>query len=531
MRAAGAPLCGIVQAELVFFDQRGWGMVEPAGQSRQVFVSYASPDEDRATVVCMQLESLGISCWKAPRDIRPGMRYAEAILEGINDAAVFLLLYSAAAERSTHVANEIEEAASKDKAIVVVRTDHADPGANRSVSLFLRSHQWFDASSGPISSHTSHLATDIRGLLDRTSQMHAAAIEQHPDLSDAVPSTDRRLAPAPKRRRTSGALSIGIDVGATKIRACVIDLSEPDAYSPVATEVKLLDESASNPRTVMEEVRTIARRMATEHVGDSPLAGVGVAVPGQVDCRVGTLKFGPNLFGARNLPFKTHLQGVFPRVPIRVDNDIRCATRAELHLGVGQQFDSFSWIFVGDGVGSGTVIDRRVHFGHNFCAGEIGHMKIAQAGAPCACGQSGCLETFVKVSAIVARAQAKAIEWESRGKETKLGAGNALSPQGIVEAIEGGDEAAMEVAADVGQSLGLGIANYLNLVNPAAVVLGGGLMTGFFFHMIDAISAAVQRNSLPEVANTPIVQSAHSDDGIATGAALMFHENDGWPFA
>lgn len=505
-------------------------MVEPAGQSKQVFISYASADEDRATVVCMQLESFGLTCWKAPRDIRTGLRYAEAILEGIDNAPVFLLLYSAASEASPHVANEIEEAASKDKAIVVVRTDHADPGGNRSVSLFLRSHQWFDASSGPISSHTERLAGDIRGLLERTSRVRTAAHEQHPDLSSAVPPVERATAAAPKRRRTTGPLSIGIEVGSTKVRSCVVDLSEPDVYAPIATEVKVLDSSSQNARGVTEEVRAIARRMVAEHVGDTPLAGVGVAVPGQVDCRAGTLKFGPNLFGARNLPFKSHLQGALPRVPVRVDNEIRCATRAELHLGVGQQFDSFSCVFIGTGVGSGTVIDRRVHFGHNFCAGEIGHMKIALSGTPCACGQMGCLETFVKANAIVARAKAKAIDWASREKETRLEAGDSMTPERVVEAIEAGDVAALEVATEVGESLGLGIANYLNLVNPAAVVIGGGLMTGFFFHMIDAITAAVQRNALAEVANTPIVQSAHSDDGIAIGAALMFHENDGWPF-
>lgn len=505
-------------------------MGENSGRRREVFISYASADEDRASIVCMQLEARGMACWKAPRDIRAGQRYAEAIVEGIGAADVFLLLYSSSARESPHVGNEIEEAASKGKSIVVVRTDEADPGSDRAVSLFLRSHQWFDATGGPISTYMDRLATDVQRLLDRTTALTAAQVEQHPDLSSEVPAAESGPAPRRPGRRSGGPFGVGIEVGATKVRACVIDLSDPDVYAPVATEMSVLPHSARNARGVMEEVRSMARRMVADHVGDSVLTGIGVAVPGQVDLRAGTLKFGPNLFGARNLPFKTHLQGAFPRVPVRVDNEIRCATRAELHLGVGKQFDSFACIFVGTGVGSGTVIDRRVHFGHNFCAGEIGHMKIALSGAPCACGQIGCLETFVKADAIVARAQAKAIDWESRGKETLLKADGRLTPERIVEACETGDVAALEVAAEVGESLGLGIANYLNVVNPAAVVIGGGLMSGFFFHMIDGITSAVQRNSLAEVANTPIVQSGHTDDGIAIGAALMFHPNDGWPF-
>lgn len=213
--------------------------------------------------------------------------------------------------------------------------------------------------------------------------------------------------------------------------------------------------------------------------------GIGVAVPGQVDLRAGTLKFGPNLFRARNLPFKTFLGQAFPRMPIRVDNDVRCATRCELHFGVGSQFDSFAWILVGAGVGSATVIDRRIHFGNNFCAGEIGHTKVALSGPPCACGQIGCLETFVKVQAVVDRARAIATDWLNREKETLLNTtGEDITPELIAGALEAGDPAAREIASEVGERLGLGIANYLNVVNPAAVVIGGGLMNGFFFHMI-----------------------------------------------
>jgi glucokinase len=214
-----------------------------------------------------------------------------------------------------------------------------------------------------------------------------------------------------------------------------------------------------------------------------------------------------------------------------VDNEVRCATRCELHAGTGREFDSFVCIYIGSGVGSGTVIDRRIYFGHNYCAGEVGHVKIATTGAPCACGQIGCLETFVKAQAVVSRAEAKAIDWESRGLETLLNnGGEPLTPPRIVEAIEAGDEAAQEVADEVAENLGLGIANYLNLLNPAAVVMGGGLMSGFFLPMIDEITNALNRNALAEVSNTPIVQSGLSENGMAIGAGFLFHPDDVWPY-
>lgn len=509
-----------------------WGLSTMDGRkemARDVFISHASADADTATLLRMHLEHGGISCWMAPRDIPAGSRYAEAILEGIDTCRVFLLLFSAHAGASTHVINEIEDGASKSKPMFVIRLDESDPAANRSISLFLRSHQWFEASQGPMTAHITRIEDDVRRLLDRAAAERTAIAEQHQQLSTPVPQPVARETVQVRPR--SGQRSIGIDVDATAVRGCVTDLDHPDSFEQSDVEQEMLAPAARNPRGVLEAVKAMALRLVDKHFPDESPVGIGVALPGQVDVRAGTLKFGPNLYGARNLPFKSYLAGAFPRVPIRVDNDVRCATRAELHLGVGAQFDSFAWIFVGDGVGSGSVVDRRIHFGHNFCAGEIGHMKVSQSGAPCTCGQSGCLETFVKTQSILDRASAKLIDYESRGRQTLLSQeAGPISTTSLAAALDVGDGAAEEVASEVGQSLGLGIANYLNLVNPAAIVVGGPLMSLFFFPMLEGITTAVQRNTLAEVANTPIVQSANTEHAVVVGASLMFHPDDGWPF-
>lgn len=488
-----------------------------------VFVSYSSSDQEIALALTRGLEAGGLRCWVAPRDISPGQRYAEAILEGIEDCGVFLVVFSEHANESPHVCNEIEDAASKGKPLLVVRTDSADPRDNRSVSLFLRSHQWFDAATGSMSDHLPRLVHDVERLLGGAPVRRPAS----PDLPVGA-SSQASQREASESRGSRSNRSIGLEVGTTKLRACVVNLDNAEL---AADREYFEPTTGTSARTILEQIKLLLSQVIKEQFPDAPPKGVGIAAPGQVDLRAGTLKFGPNLFGARNVPFKTYLSSSFPRIPIRVDNEVRCATRSELHLGIGMEFDSFTCIFVGNGVGSGAVVDRRVLFGHNFCAGEVGHTKIAPTGPPCACGQIGCLETFVKADAIVARAEAKAIDWASRELDTLLsGYSRPLSPENVVEAIENGDPAAQEVAVEIGGYLGLGIANYLNLLNPAAVVIGGGIMSGFFLHMIDEISDTVRRSALAEVANTPIVQSAHTDDGIALGAALLFHESDYWPF-
>jgi predicted NBD/HSP70 family sugar kinase len=503
------------------------------GSDRRTFVCHAGEDQDQAEKLVERLEYAGLSCWIAPRDIPRGWRYARAITEAIDRCSVFLILYSEQAAKSTHVASEIEHCAGIDKPILLVRTDSADPHADNRISLFLASHQWFDASAEPLEGQLDEIAADVRALLAETEEGEGKTIVKQPEPDPPPePETSEPVGPpvAGGAREASSERGIGIDVGATKIRGCIVDFADPDAVLPAENNYFERIDSPANARTVLDKTQEILERIFEDHFRDSQPVGIGIAVPGQVDLRAGTLKFGPNLFGARNVPFKTHLSRAFPGIPIRVDNEVRCATRCELHLGTGRDFDDFACIFIGKGVGSGTVVDRRIYFGHNYCAGEVGHIKISNTGQPCACGQIGCLETFVKAQAIVDRAEAKAIDWETRELNTSLKADGSLEPEGVASAIEAGDAAAQEVAKEVGEDLGRGIANYLHLLNPAAVIVGGGVMTGFFFHMIDDITRAVQANALAEVANTPIVQSAYPEKGIAIGASLLFYPEDEWPY-
>jgi predicted NBD/HSP70 family sugar kinase len=485
-----------------------------------LFVSHTSQDQAVAGLLCRYLEEERISCWIAPRDVLPGQRYAEAIIEAIDDCSVFLLLFSEESTRSPHVSNEIEKAASKNKPILLVRTDHTDPNDSHDVGLFVGSHQWFDASAGEISDHLPKLAEDVRRLLE-----HQAKRTPDGDLRLDRASPSQPAAPAVPRCPRA----IGIDIGSTTIGGWVEELDDTaDLFDWADYRVPI--ERPATARSVLEQARDLIDRLLAEHFdGQEPPVGIGIAAPGPVDVRTGTLKFSPGL-GVRNVPFRTALASAYPELKFRVDNDTRCATRAELHLGVGRDLADFACIFVGSGVGSGVAIGGQLHYGNNYCAGEIGHVKIESTGPPCTCGQIGCLETFVNGAAIVAHAQAKAIDWESRGEETLLTPDDRLTAEMVVAAIEDRDLAALEVAEELGTRLGVGLANYLNLLNPAAVVLGGGVMTGFYLHIIDRLTRTVEENALADVAQTPIVQSQFTDTGAALGAALMFHPDSAWPF-
>ena len=478
-----------------------------------VFMSHASEDAAEARLLCSFVEQSGIDCWIAPRNVTAGQRYGEAITEAIEGCAVFVLVFSEVTRHSPHVRNELERAASLDKTVMVVRTDDASPGDDPEIGYFVTNRHWYDASDGGVEVHGEHIASAVAAALRRT-----GAVPEKPVV------TVSKDEPAP------ATLSIGIDVGEDELRACVVDLADPAReYPPLNTWVVPLPHP--NARAALENTKDLLTRILGEHFTTNEPVGVGLALPGQVDARAGVLKFGAHLFGARNVPFKTALSKEFPSLRVRVDNEVRCLTRCELHAGMGRDYDTFVCLLVASGVGSGTVIDRKVYFGENYCAGEVGHIKISSTGPPCACGQVGCLETFVNAGAIVALAEGKAVDWRGRGLTSLLSEGEPLDIPQIAEALDEGDPAAQEAIREIAAALGRGIANYLNLVNPSAVSIGGWVMNSLFLHMSDEVAASLQKNALAEVANTPIIQSGYGDDGISRGAAFLFHPDDHWPFS
>jgi tetratricopeptide (TPR) repeat protein len=152
-----------------------------------VFISYASADADLAMTLCESIEAGGGRCWIAPRDIPPGMNYAEALTDAIDSCGVFVLVFSESSSRSPNVANEIEHAASGGHPIFLVRTDSAHPQANRQLNLFLARHHWFDAVGQESSVYLPKLVEAVLRLIaqrDTDGRAEFRPTTPTPDVSD-----------------------------------------------------------------------------------------------------------------------------------------------------------------------------------------------------------------------------------------------------------------------------------------------------------------------------------------------------------
>ena len=160
------------------------------------FISYSSQDKTAAHAACAVLESAGVRCWIAPRDIMAGDEYGAAIVEAIDRCRVMVLIFSASANNSGQIRREIERAASKGVAIVPLRIEQVAP--TKSMEYFLGAIHWLDALTPPIETHLQKLAEIVKALLEV--QNAARGASGGPSVRDKSSYAAQREAVAPKPR-------------------------------------------------------------------------------------------------------------------------------------------------------------------------------------------------------------------------------------------------------------------------------------------------------------------------------------------
>ena len=133
--------------------------------AHDVFISYASGDKAVADAVCASLESHGVRCWIAPRDVLPGLHYGEAIIDAIHECHIMVLVFSSKANLSGHIPKEIERAVSQGSTIMPLRIEDVLPA--KSLDYFIGSVHWLDALTPPLEAHLERLTANVQTLLAR----------------------------------------------------------------------------------------------------------------------------------------------------------------------------------------------------------------------------------------------------------------------------------------------------------------------------------------------------------------------------
>jgi glucokinase len=309
----------------------------------------------------------------------------------------------------------------------------------------------------------------------------------------------------------------GIDLGGTKIQTVVIDGRNKvrgEARAPTPTSGGPADVAAA----MAEALREAAAQAETE---SAKLQGVGVGAPGDADPR-GVVSGASNLPGwEAGFPLAAHLRKELGP-PVKVGGDVQVATEAEFRLGAGKPYRSILGVFWGTGVGGGLVLDGRPWIGRGN-AGEIGHMVIERGGERCPCGRRGCMEAYAGRGAM----EAKARQEHEQGTKTDLfkimkERGHDRLKSSVWEhAINDGDKLATHLIDRAVKALGAGIASAVNLLDPEAVIVGGGLGTRFGQPYVERIEERMSKHLFVDDRPPAMHLTALGDLGGAIGAALL----------
>ncbi len=268
-----------------------------------------------------------------------------------------------------------------------------------------------------------------------------------------------------------------------------------------------------------------AVRLALSHAASchGTVAGLALGTPGVVGRGTGEV-----LYEVSNLPdwkgvnFRRTFDRAFG-LPSLVDNDANVAAFAEATFGAGRSEPSVVMVTVGTGIGGGAVIEGTILRGDHGAGMELGHIPRIDDGVPCGCGRSGCLESY-------AGGRSMHREWLRRlanGGETEVDGRSleSLELRDLIVAAERGDAVAVAVLEDGARHLGIGLVTALHLVNPSAVVLGGGIVDGCSW-FADRVESAMRQRALPKATDRLTVRRAQFGNraGVIGAIALCAEE-------
>jgi glucokinase len=297
-------------------------------------------------------------------------------------------------------------------------------------------------------------------------------------------------------------LVIGIDVGGTTIKAALFDFDGRDYDSSTRPTPRHF-----GPDAVVTTIIDVVRELRTRVPETAQLRAVGLVVPGVVDAQDGIAVYATNL-GWRDLPLRQVVAEAVD-LPVIVDHDVRAAGLAELELGAGRGVQEMIFVALGTGIAAAVITKGRVLSGASNRAGELGHLPVFPGGERCACGQRGCTETYASGASLARR--------YSIASRT-----NDATASEVINRAAAGDPLAQEVFGDAITALGRALVNYVLIMDPEVIVLGGGL-SGAEAALLDPLAREVQGGLAWRSAPTIATGRFAADAGRRGAALLAWH--------
>jgi len=284
---------------------------------------------------------------------------------------------------------------------------------------------------------------------------------------------------------------IGIDLGGTKTEGILLN----ENLEPIERKRILTPQNDYN--AILNSVVDLVNDLKAK-TNDSL---IGICTPGAISKKTGLIK-NSNTQCLIGMPLKEDLEKALGQ-KVSMENDANCFAMAEAKMGAAKDYDVVFGVIMGTGVGGGIVINKKIHQGRTNIAGEWGHHTLHQNGNKCYCGKNGCVETYISGPALEKR-------WnELTGKKDSL-------PQ-IIQNLD--DDKAIQWKNEFLDNFGTALANVIDILDPDAIVLGGGVSNVSFLY--DEGKKAVYDSVFSDLVDTPILKNQLGDSAGVFGASLL----------
>jgi len=304
-------------------------------------------------------------------------------------------------------------------------------------------------------------------------------------------------------------LTIGIDIGGTKISAGVVDSSG-----------NLIDSSkcstpAEGGKELISSVVNLVKELNKKH----EIKGIGISIAALISSDYGTIVGAPNIANLSKLNFANEIKEEF-KLPIIIENDANSAMWAEFKFGSAKGLNPVMFFIIGTGVGGGLVIDGKLFKGANGIGAEFGHMCVVPNGLLCGCGAKGCIEQYASGGALIRYANEALLANPDKSEEVLSFGEGKLSGTALTKAAKAGNELALAAFSKQADWLGLACASYSLIIDPQAIIIGGGVVdAGELF--LTPVRAAMRKYMPFAESHVPpkIIAAKFGNDAGLIGAA------------
>ena len=311
---------------------------------------------------------------------------------------------------------------------------------------------------------------------------------------------------------------IGIDLGGTSVKFAILT-QEGEIQEKWSIKTNILDEGS---HIVPDIIASIQHHLELLNLSAEDFIGIGMGSPGAVDRFEGTVVGAYNLNWKTVQPIKKDIESALG-ISFFIDNDANVAALGERWKGAGENQPDVVFMTLGTGVGGGIVAEGKLLHGAGGVAGELGHITVDfDRPFDCTCGKKGCLETVASATGIVNLTRRYADEYAGEAELKRLiDDGEDVTAKTVFDFAKDGDELALIVYRHFSQYLGIACANIASVLNPANIVIGGGVSAAGQF-LLDGVQKVFDENTFPQVrTSTQLVLANLGNDAGVIGAASL----------